>query len=108
MSFLTGAALFIGAYWFPITCIAISIRLVRNHFKPGIYGIPGPFLASLSDLWLLVHCIRRKSIEDHKLHAKYKSPLIRLGPNTIAVSDAQAVKTIYGWNPVFKKVLSRA
>lgn len=92
------------AHWWKIVVFLVILRLVRNHFKRGLYGIPGPFLASLSDVWLAIHCYRGKSAYDYQLHRKYNSPLLRVGPNTVAVGDAEAVRTIYGYKPVFNKV----
>jgi hypothetical protein len=40
---------------------------------------------------------------EYTLHRKYNTPLLRLGPNTISVSDSDALRIIYGWKPVFKK-----
>ncbi|KAH0836163.1 hypothetical protein AYO21_04830 [Fonsecaea monophora] len=90
-------------YWIPCIFVGIFIRLLRNRYKPGVRGIPGPFLASISDLWLFIHCVQRKSQKDYELHRQYDTPLLRLAPNTISVGDAEAVRIIYGWKPVFKK-----
>lgn len=39
------------------------------------------------------------------MHEKYNSPLLRLGPNTVSISDPEAIRVIYGWKPVLKKVI---
>jgi len=91
-------------YWPYLLLISIVGRLAANRYKPGVSDIPGPFLASLTDLWLFFHCLRGKSQKDYELHRKYNSPLLRLGPNTISVADGEAVRMIYGWKPVWTKV----
>ena len=91
-------------YWPYLLIALLVIHLVRNRYKPVLRNIPGPFLASLSDLWLFQHCARGKSFRDYELHRKYNSSLLRLGPNTISVADIEASRIIYGWKPVFKKV----
>ncbi|KAF9891923.1 hypothetical protein FE257_002886 [Aspergillus nanangensis] len=91
------------AYWIH-ACVALVVaKLVHNRLKNGLSHIPGPYLASLSDLWLLVHYTRRKGLQERSLHDRYNSPLIRLGPNTVSVADPEAVKIIYGWKPVLQK-----
>lgn len=93
-----------ACYWVYFLVVAIIIRLALNHYKAGISDIPGPFLASVTDLWLLIHYLRRNGREEYRMHEKYNSPLLRLGPNTISVADPEAVRIIYGWKPVFNKV----
>jgi hypothetical protein len=61
-------------------------------------------LASITDVWLFIHYSRRKGLEEYQMHQEYKSPLLRLGPTTVSISDPEAVRVIYGWKPVLKKV----
>ncbi|TVY91777.1 Cytochrome P450 monooxygenase [Lachnellula willkommii] len=90
-------------HWVPVAAAVLLIHLLLNRYSYGISKIPGPFLASLSDAWLFIHYLRRRGIEEYDMHQRYKSPLIRVGPNTISVSDSEALRLIYGWKPVFKK-----
>lgn len=94
---------FAREYWLYALAFGLIARLVRNRYKPGLRDIPGPFLASLTDVWLFFHCILRKSNKDYLLHEKYNSPLLRLGPNTVSVADPEAVRIIYGYKPVLQK-----
>ena len=104
MTFLVDVAMFCGAHWFLILVSALILHLVLNRYRYGISDVPGPFLASLSDAWLLIHYVRRKGTEEYSMHQKFDSQLLRLGPNTISVADSEALKVIYGWKPVWKKV----
>jgi hypothetical protein len=90
--------------WLCLSSCLVLIPLILNRYKRGLYGIPGPFLASFSNLWLLINCANGKSMEEWKLHRKYKSQLIRLGPSTVSVSDPEAIRIIYGYKPIFLKV----
>lgn len=83
---------------------ALLGRLLYNRYERGLNKIPGPFLASLSDLWLFIHYMRRRGLTEYNLHQAYKSPILRLGPRTVSVADAEAIRVIYGWKPVFRKV----
>lgn len=90
-------------YWPIIIVSLVFSRLLHNRHCHGLNHIPGPLVASFSGLWLLVHYWRRKGIEEYKLHETYGSRLLRLRPKTISVSDAEAVRIIYGWKPVWRK-----
>lgn len=65
--------------------------------------IPGPFLASISRLWIFRHTARGDmEWTQRALHKKY-GPLVRIAPNEIACSDPQALKQIYRMqNPIRK------
>lgn len=104
MAFLQDVVLTVARHWIYALASVVVIRLAFNRYKAGLSDIPGPFLASLTDLWSLIHYIRRNGREEYKMHEKYNSPLLRLGSNTISVSDPEAVRIIYGWKPVFNKV----
>ncbi|KAI8713863.1 hypothetical protein NCS52_01232100 [Fusarium sp. LHS14.1] len=83
--------------------LSLVAKLVYNRYGHGISHIPGPFLASLSDLWrLYVVWGRRPDIDHVKLHGRY-GKLVRLGPNAISVSDPSAIRQIYGLAAGFKK-----
>jgi hypothetical protein len=94
----------LSSYALPLLGILLLCRILHNHSK--LRQIPGPLLAGCTDLWRYVHCIRGHANEEYKLHRKYNSPLIRLGPNTVSVADPRAIPIIYGLKPVFNKVWS--
>ncbi len=81
-------------YLVPLAAFLAYVVYIR-FFSP-LAGIPGPFSASLSRLWLIQHSIRgdmhRVTIDLHKRHGK----LVRTGPKEVSVSDLSAVKKIYG------------
>ena len=82
----------------------IAARLLTNKFGNGINHIPGPWLASFSDIWrFLLVWGRRPEVAHRALHAKYGS-LVRIGPRTVIASEPDAIKTIYALNAGFTKV----
>ncbi|KAJ5540493.1 cytochrome P450 [Penicillium frequentans] len=103
MGLLTQAFLFLRENWIFLILAPIAFHLLYNKYGHGLSKIPGPFWASTSDIWLLVHYTRRRGLTERQMHEKYNSPLLRLGPNTVSVSDPEAIRVIYGWKPVFKK-----
>lgn len=68
--------------------------------------IPGPLLASMTNLWRLIDVLQGQHHDTLiRLHREHKSKLIRIGPNTVSVADPEAVKVIYGLNKGFQKVI---
>ncbi|RSL51504.1 hypothetical protein CEP54_011364 [Fusarium duplospermum] len=83
--------------------LSLLAKLIYNRYGHGISHIPGPFLASISDLWrLYIVWGRRPDIDHVKLHKRH-GKLVRLGPNAISVSDPSAIRQIYGLASGFKK-----
>jgi hypothetical protein len=89
----------------PLICVvAITARFLYNKFGYGISRIPGPFLASYTNLWrFFLVWGGRAELTHIKLHEKY-GPLVRLGPKNVSVSDFSAVKVIYGLGAGYDKV----
>ncbi|KAL1863957.1 hypothetical protein VTK73DRAFT_6277 [Phialemonium thermophilum] len=79
-------------------------NLFLNRYKPGLRSIPGPFLASFTNLWRLIDVARGRHQDTLiNLHRKYKSKLVRIGPNAVSVADPDAVRIIYGLKTGFSK-----
>lgn len=94
----------IYTYTLSILLIAITLRLLRNRYKPSLCDIPGPSLAKYTRLWKL-HSVWKGNHHrtEIALHRKY-GPLVRIGPNHVSVGDPSAVPIIYGLNKGFTKV----
>lgn len=87
---------------------AILIKVSINKFGRGLNNIPGPWLASFTDLWrLFVVWGRRPELAHIKLHKKY-GKVVRLGPRAVSVGDPQAIAIIYGLNAGCTKVCTSA
>lgn len=66
--------------------------------------IPGPFLASISNIPRLFWARSGRAHEIHiHLHEKYGS-LVRLGPNAVSVGDPREISKMYGIRSSFGKV----
>ncbi|KAH7367124.1 pisatin demethylase [Plectosphaerella cucumerina] len=82
---------------------ALLVKLVVNRFGGGLNKIPGPFLPSLTDWWRVgIVWGRRPELWHVKLHEEH-GPVVRLGPRTVSVGQAEAIKTIYALNAGFVK-----
>lgn len=95
LSLLPVALVLIGGSYF-------LLRLFQSFTSP-LRDIPGPFWTRFSKLWYLKH-VKQGHFEKEniQLHKQY-GPVVRLGPNLYSISDAAAVKTVYGTGSKFPK-----
>lgn len=94
-----------------VAAVALLAVLVGYYasvrYRPGLRNIPGPFLASISDLDRLWSCASGLQMNYHiKLHEKY-GPLVRVGPKHVSFSDAKLIPQVYTISSKFWKVGSR-
>ncbi|KAG9049268.1 hypothetical protein FS837_010804 [Tulasnella sp. UAMH 9824] len=80
---------------FGIIAVVHAVPFLVDRFGYRKNGIPGPFLAQLSDFWLARQAARGKRSEAvHEEHKKYGS-FVRIAPNHISISDPEALQVIY-------------
>lgn len=92
-------------YTIPLTILTLLLAfIIKRRYLSPLRRFPGPFWASVTRWWL-VHQIFRGDHEKTmlKLHAKY-GPIIRISPFEVAISDPEAIKSIYGHTSNFTKV----
>jgi hypothetical protein len=85
-----------------LVCFGVG-RLLMNKYRRDLKGIPGPWLASYTNLWrLLVTWGRRPEVAHKRLHKKY-GDVVRMGPNFVSITDLDAVKKIFSPNSGYIK-----
>lgn len=89
------------------TLVAIGsllAHLLQKWYK--LRSAPGPFLASISDIWRAYYqyrgLLRPKLLELHR----QLGPIVRYGVNSISISDPSAISIIYGSRVGFVTVCS--
>lgn len=84
--------------------VAIVVQFLVQRYQSGLINVPGPFLASLSNLYRF-RLVWLEDVSDRslRLHRKY-GPLLRLGPNYVSASSAESVHAIYRSGTGFQKV----
>ncbi|KAH8813466.1 cytochrome P450 [Flagelloscypha sp. PMI_526] len=71
-----------------------SIFLYRRNPRHPLATYPGPFLASLSNLWMVYQVSGgKRHVLLIKLHQKYGTH-VRIGPNALSIVDVDAIKTL--------------
>lgn len=66
-----------------------------SYFISPLRRVPGPFLAKFTNLWRLVVTYGgRPELVHRQLHDQY-GPIVRLGPNSVSLSDPKIIRTLY-------------
>ena len=75
---------------------AAAAYVVYLRFLHPLARVPGPFLASITPLWLVWQCwnLRRPTL-DLELHKKYGS-IVRMRPDQVIFYNPAHFKTVYG------------
>lgn len=69
--------------------------------------IPGPHIASISNIPRLYWVLTGRAHEIHiALHKQY-GHLVRMGPNMVSIGDPKEIGKIYGITGKYKKVLGK-
>lgn len=80
----------------------LVLRLSRALFSP-LRDIPGPFWTRFTTLWYFNRVRNGQFEHDNiRLHKQY-GPIVRIAPNHYSISDAPAIKTVYGTGSRFAK-----
>ncbi|KAF4778716.1 cytochrome P450 3A19 [Colletotrichum scovillei] len=76
----------------------ILLALYNYYFHP-IAHVKGPFIASISPIWLIRSVSGHRLNNDiEKVHAEY-GPVVRIGPNELSFATEDALKTIHNPGP---------
>ena len=87
-----------------VLCIFILVQYLWTRYRPGLRNVPGPVLASFSNFWRIAGVVSQDMPwRNISVHDRY-GPLVRIGPNHVSTSDPQALKTIYNFTNIFRKV----
>jgi hypothetical protein len=83
---------------------ALLYTAIYSHTR-GLSGIPGPWIARYTNAWRVYHAARggQGLAFWRKQHEKY-GDVIRIGPKTVSVLDAEAIPVIYGLKAKLAKV----
>lgn len=80
---------------FILSLLLAAPVIYRLHFHP-LAHIPGPPLAAISSLFLYTICyLGVEGSVIRRYHEKYKTKVLRVGPNAISIADSTAIRDIY-------------
>ena len=74
----------------------------------GLWDLPGPVLAKVSNLWRLIEYWKgHQELVLHDLHRKH-GKIVQIGPNVVSITDPDAIEMIYGIKADLPKVIPRS
>jgi cytochrome P450 len=89
----------------------IALLLIRSIYRVLVHPlshVPGPFLPKITSLWLHYHAyIGDEASTIRQLHATY-GDFVRVSPNEVDISDADAIQPIYVSKGGFPKAVCYA
>lgn len=89
-----------------LVAIAVVTNTVYNAYLHPLRKVPGPFLASITELWRTTKYASGQWHQDIlDLHRKY-GPVVRVSPNEVSFVDQTALEQVYGHATGTKKVTS--
>ncbi|KAJ2983966.1 hypothetical protein NUW58_g6157 [Xylaria curta] len=85
------------------TALACCIQLLRTRHRRHLTAIPGPILASFSNIWKIA-AIYHEDMPgwNVSVHKKY-GPVVRIGPNHVSFASPEAFQVIYTSRDLFTK-----
>ena len=77
-------------------CMPLALLILYRLFLHPLSPVPGPLLGRITSIHLYILCylgIECRQLEHY--HRKYKTPVLRIAPNTVSISDGNALHPIY-------------
>jgi hypothetical protein len=83
--------------------IFCAIRLLQTRFN-DLRDIPGPWLASVSNLWKLISIYKEDMhLQNASVHDKY-GPIVRIGPNHVSLASPESFHAVHASRTAFATV----
>ena len=95
INMLTFALLPLALFGLAILCVGRPIFIYFRDVK-GFRQYPAPSVAAITNLWLMIsHYLGKRTQLVHDAHAKL-GKVVRIAPNHLSFTSADAIKDIYG------------
>lgn len=89
-----------------LVAVALVTNIVYNAYLHPLRKVPGPFLASVTELWRTTKYASGQWHQDIvDLHRRY-GPVVRVSPNEVSFVDQTALEQVYGHATGTKKVIT--
>ena len=94
------------ALYFCLAILPWFIQTLYNAYATPLRGVPGPWLAKFTRIWLF-RAINSRKFERINLHLHQKyGPVVRIAPNEYSIDDPEAANVIYRPRDQLPKVCS--
>ncbi|KAF2690632.1 cytochrome P450 [Lentithecium fluviatile CBS 122367] len=102
LSILSSPLLLLAAIFGALALYVLTIILYRLTLHP-LARYPGPPLARITDIYLTYYAYRgSRHLAYHRAHEVY-GPIVRIGPNSLSINSATALKSVYGFRSNVRK-----
>lgn len=89
---------FVRHHWVILLSTAFVARYLHRRYRHPLRAVPGPFLASVTSLWLVKYMFRHDQHRDYvELHRKY-GPVVRISPNRVIISTPKHINEYFSWD----------
>ncbi|KAF7862479.1 hypothetical protein EAF04_007352 [Stromatinia cepivora] len=83
--------------------ILVLLQLLHTRYYRGLHKVPGPFLASISNVWKVSALYRGTMPQENiAVHAKF-GPVVRIGPHHVSFASPEALQVIHSSRNAFAK-----
>lgn len=90
-----------------IAGIGLGILVLHHvvaYIRSPLKDIPGPVLAKFTNVWRLIDHYNATQISTQRRLHEELGPAVRIGPNTVSLSDPTLLKTVYSTRGEYIKV----
>ena len=89
---------------FAFILVLLCLRTLRTRFSRGLSKVPGPFIASISNLWK-VNAVYKGDMPRRNMavHENF-GPVVRIGPKHVSFASTQALHVIHASRRAYAKV----
>jgi benzoate 4-monooxygenase len=94
---------FLFTTWTPIIVAILYYVVPYFTVYRALRGIPAPFGASFTNLWLLLQCRQGKRYLSVDNAHKKLGKVVRIQPDHVSIADPAAIQLIYGHGNGFLK-----
>lgn len=87
--------------------IGLGVFIVSHvvaYLRSPLKDVPGPFLAKFTNVWRLINHYKATQISTQQRLHKELGPAVRIGPNTVSLSDPTLLRTVYSTRGEYIKV----
>ena len=88
-----------------VICLTLLfLYYLSTLFAYGLWDLPGPALAKVSNLWRLIEAWKgHQELALQDLHRKH-GKIVQIGPNVVSITDPDAIEIIFGIKTDLPKV----
>ena len=86
-----------------LLCAVVNEFIIYPFYTSPLANVPGPKMNAITKWWMVwTDFTKKRTWMIHDMHQKY-GPVVRIGPNELAFTGDEPMRTIYGAGTSFFK-----